>query len=400
MRNDLDRILAEKGAGGLLLYSESYKNPNMYYLTGFLAPDPFIFMKKVDCLPMIVINSMEFPRAQKESVIKDVRSYADYNYTEVVKAAKDPRLGGLKFLASVAERELVKGTVICVPPNFPSLAADVLRKEDLDIRPMFDVIEKARETKEPEEIKEIAEVQKITEGVMKEIVGIITSCEIGPNKTLIQKTNGKKNPLTVGKLKILMGHRFLDNLCAIEEDLIVACGSPSADPHFHGNAGDKIKADQPVVLDVYPRSIWQRYWADMTRTVVRGRASDVVKGMFDAVYEAKNSCIEALHAGVSGSEMYDLCCDILEKAGYDTLRGGKKTVKGFTHSLGHGVGLEIHEGPSMSEFNNEPLEEHAVVSVEPGLYNPEVGGVRIEDLVEITKKGCNNLTNMPVVLEI
>jgi Xaa-Pro aminopeptidase len=400
MRKDLDRILAEKGAGGLLLYSESYKNQNMFYLTRFLAPDPFIFLKKVDCPPSIVINSMEFPRAQKESVVKDVKSYADYNFTEVVKASKEPRLGGLKFLTSVVKRELGKGTVICVPPNFPLLAADVLRQEGLTIQPMFDVIEKARETKEFEEIREIAEVQKNTEDVTKEIIGIIADCEIGPNKTLVQKTNGKKKLLTVGNLKIVMEHRFINNFCTIEEDLIVACGPPSSDPHFHGFVDDKIRADQPIVLDIYPRSTEQRYWADMTRTVVRGKASDDIRRMFDAVLEAKNSCVDALHAGVSGNEVYDLCCDILEKAGYDTLRGGKNVLKGFTHSLGHGVGLEIHEGPSMSEFSKEPLEEHAVVSVEPGLYDPEVGGVRIEDLVEITKKGCNNLTKMPVVLEI
>jgi Xaa-Pro aminopeptidase len=400
MRKDLDWILAEKGAGGLLLHFESFKNPNMYYLTRFLAPDPFIFLKKVDCPPRIVINSMEFPRARKESVVEDVRSYVNYNYAEVVKAAEEPGLGGLKFLASIVERELGKGTVICVPPNFPSMATDVLRREGLDIRPMFNVVEKARETKEPEEIKEIAEVQSINEKVLAEAIDLVTNCEIGPNKTLVQRTNGKKKLLTVGDLKTLIGHRFLDSWCTVEEEIIVACGPSSADPHFHGNFKDKIKADQPVILDLYPRSIKKRYWADMTRTVVKGKAPDAVKRMFDAVLEAKNSCIEALHAGALGSEMYNLCCDIFEKAGFDTSRDGKKIEKGFTHGLGHGVGLEIHEDPSMSELNKNPLEEHSVVSVEPGLYDPKVGGVRIEDIVELTKNGCTNLTKSPVMLEI
>jgi Xaa-Pro aminopeptidase len=197
-----------------------------------------------------------------------------------------------------------------------------------------------------------------------------------------------------------MGHRFLDSWCSIEEEIIVACGLPSADPHFNGNAEDKIKAEQPIVLDVYPRSIKKRYWSDMTRTLVKRKASDAVKRMFDAVSEAKNSCIDALRAGAFGSDMYDLCCDVFEKAGYDTPRGGKNLVKGFTHSLGHGVGLEIHEDPTMSEFNKKPLEEHSVVTVEPGLYDPEVGGVRIEDIVEITENGCNNLTKLSVILEI
>ncbi len=400
MRKDLDAILSEKGAGGLLLYSESFKNPNMYYLTKFLAPDPFIFLKKVDCLPLVVLNPMEFPRAQKESAVKDVRSYVDYNYAEVVKAAKEPRLGFLKFLVSVAERELGKGTVVCVPTNFPLVVADALRREGLTIQPMFDVVERARETKDPDEIDEIVKVQRVNEKVMAEAIDIIAGCEVGPNKTLIQRMDGKKKPLTAGDLKALIGHGFLDGWCSVEEEVIVACGPPSSDPHYNGVAEDMIRADQPIVLDLFPRSINRRYWADMTRTVVRGKASKYVKKMFDAVSEAKDTCVEALHAGVSGKEMYDLCCDVLEKAGYDTLRDGKKATKGFVHSLGHGVGLEIHENPTMSEYNSEPLSEHSVVSVEPGLYDPGIGGVRIEDIVEITKKGCNNLTGMPVMLEI
>ncbi len=197
-----------------------------------------------------------------------------------------------------------------------------------------------------------------------------------------------------------MGHRFLDKWCAIDEELIVACGPPSADPHYHGNPKDKLKANEPIILDIYPRSLRQRYCTDMTRTIVKGRASDKVKRMFDAVLQAKNACADALHEGVLGSEMFTLCCDILEKAGYETIRGGKQIVKGFTHSLGHGVGLEIHETPRMSEVYKFPLKGHSIVTVEPGLYDPKVGGVRIEDIVEVTKTGCNNLTEMYIQLEI
>jgi Xaa-Pro aminopeptidase len=138
----------------------------------------------------------------------------------------------------------------------------------------------------------------------------------------------------------------------------------------------------------------------MTRTVVKGKASKAIKKMFETVLDAKNAAMDAIHAGVLGSEMQFLCYNILEKAGYDTIRGGKQISKGYTHGLGHGVGLEIHEGPRMSEFYPFPLEEHNVVTVEPGLYDPEIGGVRIEDIVEVTKKGCNNFTKMEICLEI
>lgn len=400
MRGDLDDILAEKGAEALLLYSESFKNANMYYLTKFLAPGPFIFFKKVDADPVIVINPMEYPRARKESIVKDVRSYLDYNYVEVVKAAKDPKLGGMKFIATVVKKELGAGTRICVPSNFPVMVADVLREEGLTIKPMFGVIEKARETKDAHEIRDIKAVQAVAEEVMSEAIALITDAEVGANKKLFIKRDGKKEPLTVGILKSFFGHKFLDHGCAIEEEIIVACGPKGSDPHYFGDPGDELKANQPIILDVYPRSVRKRYWTDMTRTIVKGRAPEKVKKMFNAVLEAKNASIDAIQAGALGSDVYNLCCDVLEKAGYETTRGGKQITRGFTHSLGHGVGLALHEGPSMNEFYKFPLKPHSVVTVEPGLYDPDVGGVRIEDIVEVTEKGCNNFTRMEILLEV
>lgn len=396
MRADLDNILSEKGAEALLLYSESFKDVNMYYLTRFLAPDPFILLKKLDGTPTMVVSAMEFPRAKKESIVEDVRSYTDYNYLEIVKAEAEPQLGVMKFLASVTRKELGVGTIICVPHNFPAMATDVLRREGLTVKPMFNVIEKARETKEPDEINEIRAVQAVVEEVTAEIIDVIANCEVGSGDTLIHKGEN----LTVGKVKSLMGHAFLDHGLAIEEEIIVACGPRSADPHYFGDLHDELKANHPIIMDIYPRSMRKRYWTDMTRTVVKGRASDEVKKMFEAVLEARNVCVDALHEGVLGSDMFNLCCDVLEKAGYETIRGGKQIEKGFTHGLGHGVGLEIHESPTMNEVYKFPLMEHSVVTVEPGLYAPKVGGVRIEDIVELTKDGCNNLTKMDVLLEV
>jgi len=396
LRKDLDTVLAEKGAEALLLYSESFKNANMYYLTKFLAPDPFIFLKKADTDPMIITNTMEYPRSQKESIIKDVRCYTDYNYMQVVKAAAEPKLGAMKFVATVVKKQLGKKTKICVPSDFPTITTDVLRKEGLIIQPMFDVVEKVRETKDPDEIDEIKAVQEVTEKVTAEIIDLIANAEVDTKKTLIVK----KEPLTVSRIKSFFGHYFIDHGCVMEEEIIVACGPRGADPHYHGDPQDKLKANQPIVLDIYPRSLRARYWSDMTRTIVKGKAPDKVKKMFNAVLEAKNASIDALRAGVLGSEMNDLCCDILEKAGYKTIRGGKQITEGFIHSLGHGVGLDIHEGPGMNELYKFPLKEHNILSVEPGLYDPSLGGVRIEDIVEVKKSGCNNFTKMETRLEV
>jgi Xaa-Pro aminopeptidase len=396
LRGDLDGILAEKEAEALLLYSDSYRDANMFYLTEFLAPDAFIFLKRVDADPVVVVNQMEYPRAQKQSIVKDVRSYMDYNYLQTVKSAKEPQHGAIKFIAEVTEKELGVGTKICVPPNFPVIVADVLREEGLTVNPMFGVVEEARETKDIREIEEIRAVQKVVEEATSEAIEIIANSDVGSNGTL----HFNREPLTVGKIKSLFGSKFLENGCLPEEDIIVACGTKSSDPHYAGEPKDKLKADQPIILDIFPRSIQKRYWTDMTRTVVKGRASNEVKQMFETVFEAKNASLDAIQAGAVGSQVYDVCCDILEKAGYETTRGGKKVTKGMPHSLGHGVGLQIHESPRINELSTSPLREHNVVTVEPGLYDPHIGGVRLEDTIEVTKSGYNNLTKMETRLEI
>jgi Xaa-Pro aminopeptidase len=400
LRKDLDSILAEKGADAMFLYSGSFKAVDMYYLTGFLAPDPFVFLKRVDDEPILVINSMEYSRAQKQSRVKDVRSYNDYNMFEIMKSAPDPKLGFSKFIATIAEKELGKASRIYIPPDFPAIYAEALRRAGLTVVPLFDVIEKARETKEPEEIDDIKAVQSIVEDATAEVIELVANADVDPQKTLVVREDGMKRPLTVHKIKSFLGHKFLDHNCVIEEEIIVACGPKGADPHYFGNPEDVIKANQPLILDIYPRNLHRRYCTDMTRTVVKGKASKDVKRMFEAVLEAKNTSIDSIRAGATGSEVNDLCCDILEKAGYPTTRRGKKVTKGFTHSLGHGVGLQVHEGPRLSEFYPFPLEPHNVVTVEPGLYDPEIGGVRLEDLVEVTKTGCINLTRMTIELEL
>ena len=396
MKGDLDTYLAEKNAESLLLYADSLKDANMYYITEFLAPDPFIFLKRIEEDPMIIVSQMEFWRAKKQSIVKDVRSYLDYNYLTSVKPSKEPQLCAIEFIAKVVEKELGKGTRICVPPNFSLIIADVLRAEGLKLEPMFGVIEKTRETKDGQELEIIKETQRINEEVTVDAIELIANSEVGNNKTLM--SDGA--PLTVGRIKSFFGHRFLEKGCMPEEDIIVACGPKSADPHYMGAPEDKLKADQPIILDIFPRNVQKRYWTDMTRTIVKGNASDKIKDMFNAVSEAKNASFDAIKAGALGNEVYDVCCDILEKSGYETTRNGKKIREGMTHGLGHGVGLQIHENPRMNEGYESPLGEKVVVTVEPGLYNPQIGGVRLEDIIEVTKNGYRNLTKMETILEV
>ena len=400
MRENIDRILAKNDLNSMLLYSESAKNQNMYYLTEFLAPDPFIFFKQVDQDPVIVVKQMEVPRAQKESTVKNVHSFFDYDYMRIVKSESNSKAGEMKFIAALAKKELGTDESVYVPPNLSVMLADVLRREGLKIKPMFDVVEKARETKENREMEAIKSVQRAVEEATSKAIELVTNAEVSTDNTLFYREDGKKRVLTAGKVRSVFDHTFADWGCVSEEETIVACGGGGSDPHYSGESRDVLKANQPIVLDVFPKSVRKRYVSDMTRTIVKGRASKAVKKMFETVLQTKNAAMDAIKAGVVGSDMQNLCYDMLEKAGYQTIRGGKQISKGYVHGLGHGIGLEVHEGPSMSDFYKYPLEEHNVVSVEPGLYDPKIGGVRIEDVVEVTKKGCSNLSHMDIVLEV
>ena len=400
MLKDIDRILAKKKLESMLLYSDSAKNANMYYLTGFLAPDPFIFVKKVDEDPLIVVSQMEFSRAKKESFVKDVRPNMEYDFVKIIKSSSDPKVGGMKFIANVARKEIGSRKPIFVPPNFPVMLGDVLRNEGLKIRPTFDVVEKARETKEPLEVELISSVQRVVEEATSNAVEFIAKAEIARDGTLFYREGGKKRKLTAGKVRSVFDHTFADKGCVAEEETIIACGPRSADPHYAGASNDVLKANQPIVLDIFPRSVKKRYVSDMTRTVVKGRATKAAKKMFETVFEVRGAVLDAVRASVPGNRMQELCYKVFDKAGYQTIRGGKQITKGYVHGLGHGVGLEVHEGPGMGEFSKSPLEEHNVVTVEPGLYDPEIGGMRIEDVVEVTKKGCVDLTKMDICLEV
>lgn len=400
MKKDIDRILAENDVGSMLLHSESYRNVNMFYVSGLLAIDPFLYLKNVDEEPILVINQMELERAKDESKVRDVRSNLDFDFMSYIKSAQDPKVGMMKFVASVAKKTLETRKPIYVPPDFSAMYTDALRNEGLMIKPMFNVLEKARETKEPEEIESVATVQRTVEKATSKAIETISEADVGSDGVLISQMNGKKEELTVGKVRAVFDHTFVDNGCVAEEETMIPCGPKSAVGHYAGKPSDVLRANEPIVMDVFPKSIRNRYVSDMTRTVVKGKASKTVKRMFETVSEVRDSVLDALEAGVMGNEMQELCFGIFEKAGYDTIRGGKRVVKGYNHGLGHGVGLQVHEGPGMSEFYKFPLPEHSVVTVEPGLYDPEVGGVRIEDIVEITKTGCRNLTKMKICLEI
>jgi len=180
-------------------------------------------------------------------------------------------------------------------------------------------------------------------------------------------------------------------------DTIVSCGRHAVDPHDKGSG--PLAPHSSIIVDIFPRSLTTYYFGDATRTFCRGRAPDALKRMYFAVKSAQELGIGMVREGVNGRRIHEAIHRFFDEVGYPTrVRGGRN--EGFFHGTGHGIGLEVHEEPARITAADYVLKRGNVMSVEPGLYYPGVGGVRIEDLVHVTKSGCEVLGKFPKRLEI
>ncbi len=239
-------------------------------------------------------------------------------------------------------------------------------------------------TKTQEQIEMIRQVQKATEAAMAAVIEYV--------KTADEPTSEN-------------AHKIIDQVleahdCESPEGNIVASGEQGVEPHDIGSG--IIQKGTVVVIDIYPRSKTNAYFADMTRTVCVGEAPPALKDMYRVVLEAQTLGISLLRPGASCGEIHAAVAKVFTDAGYVTSGKGKEFpfAEGFVHGVGHGVGLEIHEAPSISRNSTDILQEGDVVTVEPGLYYKGVGGIRLEDMLLITPNGAENLTDFPKVFEI
>lgn len=279
---------------------------------------------------------------------------------------------------------------IYVPANFPVDYADSLRNKGFSIHVKPEPFFETRVKKTPEEIRWIAQVQAAGEIAMEEAIKVIKKSKVSGGKLYF-----KGEVLTSEKLKTIIHHILLDLGCTAQ-GTIVACGPQTCDPHDHGHG--PLKANKPIIIDIFPRSMKTRYWADMTRTVVKGKAPKKIKELYDAVLEAQQLGINAVSDNAESNDVHLAVKTVFEMRGFKTgLIDGK--MQGFIHGTGHGVGIDIHELPVI---RNTPVILHKgnVISVEPGLYYDKIGGVRLEDLVVVTETGRKNLTKFPKELEI
>jgi Xaa-Pro aminopeptidase len=374
----------------LLFFADGYKFPDIYHATKFLAPDPIIALEDVEDL-VIVASSLEEGRVRKESRATTVVNMNEYGAQEL----SGRGISGTEFWVTIMKRFLDERGLrrVAVAPYFPIAEADSMREMGIELVVAKDFRERRR-VKRPDEIDAIEAAQRATEEAWREGVDAIRRARVRPDRTL--ELDG--DVFTAERLRAIVESALLERGYG-SEGAICAPGPQSADPHQIGTG--PLHAGEPIVMDIFPQHKANRYWADMTRTVSKGEPPAQIRKIYEVVMRAQDAGIKALRAGVTGREVHELVEDIIWRAGYDTLRPGQKkdpsdpTPRGFIHSTGHGVGLEIHEAPSIARSGTKPLVAGDVVTIEPGVYDPAIGGVRLEDMLVITESGARNLTQAP-----
>jgi len=367
-----------------LIYDSSERNPDLYYATKFRAPDPFIYVEKRG-RSTLVMNDLEIDRAKRQAKVSEVLSLTNF-VNAAKKKHKEPNAADV--VIEILKTKKIKR--LSTPADTSFALVDELRKRGIEVLSGDTPFYPERLIKTREEIKAITASQKAVFGAMRMVEDVLRRSRV---------KNGKI--FYMGKTLTSDRVRTLINVCLMEQDLIasdtiVSCGNHSIDPHDVGSG--PLKANTSIIVDIFPRSNKTLYYGDATRTFCKGTAPDALHRLYNTVKHAQESAIKSIKAGVNGKNIHQSILDYFSAQGYET---GEKDgrMQGFFHSTGHGIGLEIHEKTRLNP-NGEPLKAGNVVSIEPGLYYKGIGGVRIEDLVHVTKRGCEVLSGFPKHLEI
>jgi len=372
----------------VLIYADSMGNPEMRHEVPVPVPDPFLYVEK-DGERHAVVTSFESSRIEPIGI--KTHPLEEFDYDELL-AQGLPRY---EVLMQTIERA-VSGlgvTEARVPPTFPVGLADRLRANGVELTPDREFFAERRRVKSEVGLAGIRRAQKGTETAMGAAAEMLRNAETS-NGTLV--LDGE--PLTSERLKARITEVFNEHNL-VSDEMIVAIGGQAASGHDMGSG--PIAPGQAVVIDLFPRDRETGYYADMTRTFVVGEVPEELAEYHRLVHDALQKSFAEVKAGADGREIFKVVCDVFHEAGHPTQlskQPGEVLSNGFFHGLGHGVGLEVHEPPSLSRDPSH-LKAGDVITLEPGLYREGWGGVRLEDLVLVTEDGGENLTQYPYDLQ-
>jgi Xaa-Pro aminopeptidase len=389
-RNDNDTIsntvviMATKPELARLIVAPSDTDADMLYATRIFIGDPFIFLQQKG-KRTLVLSDLEIDRAKKNAKADEFVMFNQLEREVQGKAKKAPPYE--KVLAHFLTKRGVKRAL--VPANFPLGFANEIKRNGIALETSNGLFWPAREKKTAEEIRLLERALRMTETGMKRGMEILKASKPGTGKKL--KWAGKT--LTSEILRAEIDSAIL-RAGGVPTNTIVAGGDQACDPHERGFG--PLRADSLIILDIFPRDGKTGYWGDMTRTVVRGRASEQQRKLWETVKAGQALALKRIKAGADGMSIHQAITELFERRGFPTeVRNGRRV--GFFHGTGHGLGLEIHEYPRLQKV---VLKAGQCLTVEPGLYYPGIGGARIEDVVIVEKDGCRILSRFPKQLEI
>lgn len=364
-----------------LIIDSSERNSDLYHRTGFFVPDPVIFFEH-DGEGTLVLSDLELERGRKEARVERVVSLGEC--VGRIRGGKRKRPGIAEVAAAVLRERGIRSLI--VQRHFPVSYADALRGAGFFVRTAkTDFLFPGRLKKSPTEVSLIKKALSATAWAMRIAISIISDSVV---KGSVLYRDGK--PLTSEIVRSAVSS-YLATRGYLASNTIVAGGVQGSMPHEKGSG--PLEAGWPVVIDIFPRSQENGYFGDMTRTVVKGEPSAELSRMYDTVLCGQKIALSMIKDGVRSKDVHGAVMDFFTERGFPTTASGSGNpkAKGFIHSTGHGLGLDIHEPPRIGP-GREILREGNVVTVEPGLYYEHLGGVRIEDVVLVTRDGNRNLT--------
>jgi len=369
--DSLDDVIRRYSADAYVAFGSS-QNADIRYLTRFRTEDPFVYIKKPGEKGFMVIGQMEYERAMRESVA-GVMTRGESGLLDIIKEEPVKNRAYAKMIANHA------GPCILVPASFPyGIGHELESLCEVKLDPGS--VETARAIKSEEEINMIRSVQAATDIAMERAISLIKASR--PVNGVLYHDD---QPVTSEQVRSLIHKTLMDYGChAI--DTIVTCGKDTALPHALGSG--PLFESEPIVIDTFPADDMSGYFTDMTRTVVRGEPSSALHEMYAAVREAQDLGVSLVRTGASGAAVHQAVVDLFAEKGYGTNNSG------FTHNLGHGVGLEVHEQPTLGPAGGV-LAAGNVVTIEPGLYYRDIGGVRLENTGAVTSTGFDSFTRYP-----
>jgi Xaa-Pro aminopeptidase len=370
----------------VLIYADTIRSPELRHELPLAIPDPFLYVER-EGERHVALTSFEIDRVREIAGAPEPHAYEEFGYDDLI-AQGLPRDEVLLEVTVNAVRALGV-TEALVPWTFPARFADRLREVGVQLTPELDFFQDRRRVKSGAELAGIRRAQRAAEAGMDAARGLLRRAEPNGSGLVVDG-----EPLTSERIKVAILEAFTAR-GTVADEFIVSHGPQSAVGHDMGSG--PIMAGESIVIDLWPRDVETACYADMTRTYVVGEPPEEIVRYHALCKEALDRSLAAIRAGVPGADVFTLVCELFHEAGQPTQLSkapGEVLADGFYHGLGHGVGLEVHEAPSLGRAPGAMVAGD-VVTVEPGLYRKGFGGVRLEDLVLVTEDGAENLTEYP-----